>query len=183
MSDHISDSVSTNDHPAYGSDAHLLWALEQLGQVLACRGVRAVESPWVNRALDVSISHPDPRFRARLATSCSLRQLRRLATDDEVLVRRSCARNPFVIDLDIQLVLAADSDARVVHRMLNTCDPYREVVPVLLASPHRSVRKRLLGLNLLDDLLLELSRDPDPEISLFAALTLQFRHDDLAEAR
>ena len=183
MSDHIFDPTNSDDHPAYGSDAHLLWALEQLGQVLACRGERAAESPWVNQALDVSISHPDPRFRARFARSCSLRQLRRLVTDDEVLVRRACALNPFVIDLDIQLVLAADSDARVVHRMLNTCDPYREVIPVLLASRHLSVRRRLLGLNLLNDLLVELGRDSDPEVALFADLILQFRHDDLAEAR
>ena len=183
MSDPINHDDFSVDGPAPGSDEHLLWLLERLGQVLACRPAYAEERNWASEALNLSVRHPKPAIALALTGTCSLRQLRILVTNPDPSVRRACARNPFNLDLDIQLALAADSDERVVHALLDRVDPYLEVMPTLLASPHVSVRRRLARKNLLDDLLVALSNDDDPEVALFAALALQFRHGDLAGAR
>lgn len=183
MSDPINLDDFLADEPAPGSDEHVLWLLEQLGKVLACRPTYTEERSWVTEALNLSVRHPKPAIALALTGTCSLRQLRVLVTNPDPGVRRACARNPFNIDLDIQLALAADSDERVVHALLNRVDPYLEVMPTLLASPHVSVRRRLAHKNLLDELLVTLSNDDDPEVALFASLALQFRHGDRADAK
>lgn len=183
MSNPINHDDFLANGPAPGSDEHLLWLLEQLGQVLACRPTYSEERSWVTEAINVSVRHPKPAIALALTGTCSLRQLRVLVTNPDPGVRRACARNPFNLDLDIQLALASDSDERVVHALLDQVDPYLEVMPALLTSPHVSVRRRLAHHNLLDELLVALSNDDDPEAAVFAALALQFRHGDLAGAR
>ena len=156
-------------------DEHLLSTLALIGETLSLRQPSGDEAEWADALLKLTASHPDPYIRAHLARNASLRQLHELATDPHIAVRLAVADNPFCIDAQLQLTLASDHDASVVHTLLNNVDPYLTTVKVLLASPHATVRRRLARMNLREDLLDYLSLDHDDEVSSAALQTLTQR--------
>jgi len=158
-------------------DTALMRALSELGATLARRSgdQGGDESDWMETMIALTASYPDPYVRCQIATHGSLRQLRALAQDENLSVRAQCAENGFIIDLDLQLMLAMDPEPVVIHAMLDRVDPYREVVEVLVDSPHRSVRARLATLNISTELLQRLAGDTDEKVSGIARTRLEQR--------
>ena len=163
--------MTTNDDiilPA-DCDGELTDVLARLGQVLASRTEKQSESDWIETITRAAISHPDPFIRARLVKKATLRQLRHLVRDGHLGVRTLAATSPLVIDLGVQLAIAEDTDASVIHAMLDTCDPYMEVAERLLVCPHPSVRARLAASRIAIRLLERLTHDGDDEVRELAA--------------
>lgn len=172
------EPMSTTPQPPFVTadpDGLLAAVLARLGDALAIRTGSDAESEWVNAALNLSVGHPDPFVRASMAQTCSLRQLRRMVNDPHIAVRAACAANPFVIDVDIQLALAGDAEAVVVHALLDHTDPYLDVCEVIIAGPHASARKRLAFRNLRTGLLERLAVDSHRAVATAAQATLAHR--------
>src|SRR5690606_7222203 len=72
-----------------------------------------------------------------------LRDVRALAIDPDVEMRRLAALSPWVIDADLQTVLATDPDETVVLNLLKRVDPHREANLHILASRHTAARREL----------------------------------------
>ena len=160
----------------FSRDELLVKAIADIGAALALQPSNSPDvSGWQHDILQVGTSHPDPFIRAQLASTCSLRQLRLLASDRHVAVRAMCTENPMIIDQDVQLRLAHDSDASVLHALLDHCDPYRDVVHVLINCKHWGVRYRLTLRNLTADFLEQLAADPHPVVASSAKLRLTER--------
>lgn len=159
------------------SDEMIVQALADLGAALSWNlGIKPEDRSWLDQALDIAVTQPDPFVRAKLARVCSLRQLRLLSKDNHVAVRAECAANPFVIDVDVQRTLAGDSDASVVHALIDHVDPCRDVVPILVRSPHVWVRLRLAYKNLATEFLEELAVDSHPNVARAARHRLDARN-------
>mgnify|MGYP003340267816 CR=1 FL=1 len=166
-----------DDHfESINSDEFLVSALQMLGKAIGFRAEREFESGWVDAVTRMVSSHPDPYIRAVMVSAASLRQLKVLLTDEHLGVRVACASSPFAIDADVQLAVANDSEAVVVHALLDSHDPYLHVMRGLVNSPHRSVRRRIASLNLNHELLTVLSQDSDRKVASAAASTLATRH-------
>lgn len=158
-------------------DQHLLATLTAIGDTLSLRPSTAEESEWIASLSKLTTTHPDPYIRASLASNASLSQLRHLASDTHIAVRLAVAESPMCIDADLQLTLARDEDAAVVHTMISNVTPYLETVKVLLSSPHVTVRLRLAQMNLREDLLDYLSLDNDERVSQQALANLTHRRN------
>lgn len=179
---HTEETYDVGIDPAFQCNAEdlLLSALHHVGDAIAFRRVNGDESSWIEQVTDLLTSHPDPFVRAQLAERCSLRQLRRLVTDEHVSVRLLSVTNPFAIDLDIQLMLAEDPDELVVHAFLDRHTPYRETVLKLIKCEHTSVRYRLASTNLANDLLSQIAHDHDSSVAKVARFTLANRYRKVA---
>jgi len=165
-----------DDHfESINSDEFLVSALQMLGRAIGFRAEREFEIGWVDAVTRMVSSHPDPYIRAVMVSSASLRQLNVLLADEHLGVRVACASSPFAIDADVQLALANDSEAVVVHALLDSRDPYLHVMRGLVNSPHRSIRRRIALLNLNHELLTALSQDSDRKVASAAASTLTKR--------
>lgn len=156
-------------------DERLLATLAAIGDTLSLRPTTVEESEWITSLSKLAATHPDPFIRASLVPNASLRQLRHLASDTHLAVRLAAAESPMCIDAELQMTLALDEDASVVHTMLNNVSPYLETVKVLLSSPHITVRLRLAQMNLREDLLDYLSLDDDEKVSQRALTNLSHR--------
>jgi len=164
-------------------DEHLAAALADLGRSMARRSEtdEGIEHEWAERAIELAINHPDPFLRSKLAQIGSLRQVKALAEDAHTGVRVSCADNKFIIDESLQMLLAKDDDAVVVHALLDAVTPYMSVARLLVVSPHRSVRFRLVFQNLAAELLQVLADDSDRRISEVAHQRLVVRKGRVAQ--
>ena len=167
--------MSTEPYEFISPDEVLVEALAKLGHALALHPSNDDgHLSWREALLASGVGHPDPFIRAHLATTCSLSQLRVLATDEHVSVRAMCTENPFAIDEDIQLALANDDDATVLHALLDNTPICRSAVEVLMRSRHFSVRFRLARSRLALDLLEHLTTDPHPRIADHARRNIRY---------
>ena len=167
------ETMSTEPYEFISPDEVLVEALAKLGHALALHSSSDDQS-WRETMLASGVGHPDPFIRANLATTCSLRQLRVLAADDHVAVRAMCTENPFAIDEGIQLILANDDDATVLHALLDNTPTCRAAVEVLVRSRHFSVRFRLARSRIALDLLEHLTTDPHPRIADLARRNIRY---------
>lgn len=142
-------------------DGYLNWVLGQLGAALSIRTASAREADWVRQAIDLVGALPDPMMRARLASSCSLRQLRVLVRDEHLAVRLSCVDNPFAVDRDIQVALCGDREVEVVRAFLDRFEPCFEAAQILINHPRPSIRARLASPRRRRELLDRLAADTD----------------------
>lgn len=142
-------------------DGYLNWVLGQLGAALSIRTASAAEADWVSQATELVGALPDPMTRARLASTCSLRQLRVLVRDEHLAVRLSCVDNPFAIDRDIQVALCGDHEVEVVRAFLDRFEPCFEAAQVLVDHPRPSIRARLASPRRRRELLDRLATDTD----------------------
>jgi len=140
-------------------DGYLNWALGQLGAALSVRTERASEANWIDQASQLVAGVPDPMIRARLASTCTLRQLKVLVRDEHLAVRLSCIDNPFALDRDIQVTLCSDPDIEVVRAFLNRFEPCLDAANVLINHPQPSIRTRLISPRRRRDLLARLAAD------------------------
>ena len=145
-------------------DGYLNWALGQVGAALSLRTESKGETEWIQAATRLVSSFPDPMVRARLAASCTLRQLLAFVHDDHVAVRLSCIDNPFIIDRDVQVALCEDPDTIVVDALLDSVELCIEACRVLLGRPEPKVRARLISHHRNRSLLTALLHDEDPGI-------------------
>lgn len=145
-------------------DGYLNWVLSQLGAALSVRTETLSEANWIRDATEIVATFPDPMIRARLASVCSLRQLRILLADDHLAVRLSCVDNPFTIDRDIQLALCNDTDTDVIHALLDRVPLCAEALNSLLNHPSAAVRTRLASPRRQRKILDRLAHDDDPAI-------------------
>jgi hypothetical protein len=104
-----------------------------------------------------------------------LRDVRALAIDPDVEMRRLAALSPWVIDADLQTVLATDPDETVVLNLLKRVDPHREANLHILASRHTAARRELARRNLTTATLLTIIDDQDDEVRWAARATLERR--------
>jgi len=153
-------------------DGDLTELLSELGRALAIRTEKPSEVEWIDTITRAAASHPDPFIRAGLTRRATLRQLRHLVRDRHLGVRTMAATSPLVIDLGVQLAIAEDTEASVIHAMLDTCDPYMEVAQRLIACPHPSVRARLAASRIAVRLLERLTHDSDDEVRELAVAGL-----------
>jgi hypothetical protein len=107
--------------------------------------------------------------------SWTLRDVRAFAIDLDVEVRRLAALNPWVIDADLQRVLASDPDEQVVLNLLSQVDTHAEANHCILTGPHTIARRELAGRNLPTPSLLTLIDDPDEVVRAAARTTLERR--------
>jgi hypothetical protein len=105
----------------------------------------------------------------------SLRDIRALAIDIDVEIRRMAALSKWVVDSDLQLVLATDPDEQVVLNLLSQVDPHAEANHHILASPHTLARRELARRNLATASLLALVDDSDEVVRTAARTTLERR--------
>jgi len=152
----------------------LVDALAQLGHTLALHSsTEPGQQSWKAELLASGVHHPDPFVRANLARTCSLGQLRLLVNDDHVAVMSMCTENPFMVDEGVQLIVANDDDAVVLHALLDNTQVCRSAVEVLIRSRHFSVRFRLARSRLAFDLLEYLTADSHPRVADMARRNLQ----------
>lgn len=142
-------------------DGYLNWVLGQLGAALSIRTATEGEADWARAATELVGAHPDPMIRARLASTCSLRQLRVLVRDEHLAVRLSCVDNPFAIDRDIQVALCSDHEVEVVRAFLKRFEPCLDAAQVLVDHPRPSIRTRLVSPRRRRELLERLANDTD----------------------
>ena len=145
-------------------DGYLNWALGQLGAALSVRTETALEVPWINEVTALIGAVPDPMIRARLASTCSLRQLRVLVRDEHLAVRLSCVDNPFAIDRDIQITLCEDGEIDVVRAFLNRVEPCAEAAELLSQHRSASIRSYLASPRRKRALLSRLAHDEDKRV-------------------
>lgn len=142
-------------------DGYLTWALSQVGAALSVRTERASEAVWIDQASQLVASFPDPMIRARLAATCTLRQLKVLVRDEHLAVRLSCVDNPFAVDRDVQVTLCRDHDVEVVRAFLNRFEPCLDAARELINHPEASIKIRLISPRRRRDLLDRLAADKD----------------------
>ena len=142
-------------------DGYLSRALAQLGAALSVRTECASESAWIDQASQLVASFPDPMIRARLAATCTLRQLKVLVRDEHLAVRLSCVDNPFAVDRDVQITLCRDHDIEVVRAFLNRFEPCLDAANELINHPQPSIRTRLISPRRRRELLDRLAADKD----------------------
>ena len=172
--------MSTEPNEFLAPTALLVDAITQLGHALALQSsTDPDQQSWKTQLLASGVHHPDPFIRANVAKSCSLAQLRLLVTDEHVAVRAVCTENPFMADEEMQLIIANDDDAVVVHALLDNIQVCRSAVKVLICSRHFSVRFRLARSRLAVDLLENLMLDSHPRVADMARRNI--RH--LTESR
>lgn len=111
--------------------------------------------------------------------SWPLRDIRALAIDLDVEMRRMAALTGWAIDADIQRVLASDPDGQVVLNLLSQVDPHAEATHFILTGPHTAARRDLARRNLSTSTLLTLVDDHDEVVRSAARATLE-RHGVLA---
>ena len=167
------------DHSTLTSDpdGYLNWVLGQLGAALAIRTETDLEAGWIHELTDLICAVPDPMIRARLASSCSLRQLRVLVRDRHLAVRLSCVENPFAIDRDIQLLLCQDSEVDVVTAFLARFEPCTEAAEILCGHSSVSIRSYLASPRRGKAILNRLAHDDERSVRELAASALE--HQDL----
>ncbi|MDC3402441.1 hypothetical protein OAX95_00725 [bacterium] len=105
----------------------------------------------------------------------TLRDIRALAIDLDVEMRRMAALSPLVVDADLQRVLASDPDEQVVLNLLSQVDPHAEANHFILTGPHSLARRELAGRNLATSILLTLVDDSDEIVRTAARTTLERR--------
>lgn len=130
---------------------------------------------WRRNLYEAYLSHPEVAVRCAIAANGSLAVLRLAALDADPAVRFACTFNPFVIDADVQLILAADSELTVVQSLLDHVDPYLETAWVIVKSPHRLARLRLARRQLRTELLEALGHDRHRSVRIAAAISLGCR--------
>jgi len=166
--------MSTEQHEFLAPTTMLVDALAQLGHTLALQSSTDPDhQSWKAELLASGVHHPDPFIRANLARTCSLAQLRLFVVDEHVAVRSMCTENPFMVDEGVQLTIAKDDDAVVLHALLDNVQVCRSAVEVLTHSRHFSVRFRLARSRLAFDLLEYLTMDSHPRVADMARQNLQ----------
>ncbi|CAE7842405.1 unnamed protein product, partial [Symbiodinium sp. KB8] len=105
----------------------------------------------------------------------SLPDIRALAIDLDVEMRRLAALSNWVVDADLQRVLATDPDEGVVLNLLSKVDPHAEANRLILTGPHTRARRELARRNLTTATLLPLIEDTDEVVRAAAHSTLERR--------
>lgn len=121
-----------------------------------------------------TVSTPEPIDEPQLRT-WQLRDIRALAIDLDVEMRRLAALSPWVIDSDLQRVLSTDPDEQVVLNLLSRVDPHVEALHFILTGPHALARRELARRNLPTTSLLTLVDDSDEAVRTAARTTLERR--------
>jgi len=104
-----------------------------------------------------------------------LRDIRALAIDPDVEMRRMAALSPWALDADLQRVLSTDPDEQVVLNLLSQVDPHAEANHFILNGPHTLARRELARRNLATSSLLTLVDDSDEMVRTSARATLERR--------
>jgi hypothetical protein len=91
----------------------------------------------------------------------SLTDVRALALDPELHIRRLAALSNHNIDSTVQATLASDPDESVVLALLSRVDPSAEVNRIIISGPHVQARRELASRNLTTATLLLLADDDD----------------------
>lgn len=105
----------------------------------------------------------------------ALVDVRALAIDPDVEMRRIAALSNWNCDIRLQRVLASDPDESVVVNMLSRIDPPLEVLQTIFAGPHQHSRRLLATRNLPTSLLVQLTDDHDDEVRRLVICTLRRR--------
>jgi hypothetical protein len=113
-------------------------------------------------------------FRDPLA-GWGLVDVRALAIDPDVELRRIAAQSNWNCDIRLQRVLACDPDETVVANLLRRVDPPLEVLQLIFAGPHTQARRTLAARNLPTSVLMQLTDDHDDEVRRSATCTLRRR--------
>ena len=167
--------MSTEPYEPLAPTTLLVDSITKLGHALALQSsTDPDQQSWKTELLISGVRHPDPFIRAKIARSCSLAQLRLLMNDDHVAVRSMCTENPFMVEEELQLIVAHDDDAVVVHALLDNVQVYRSAVEVLIGSRHFSVRFRLARSRLAFDLLEGLMMDSHPRVADMARRNIRY---------
>ena len=168
--------------PTADPDGYLVWVLGHLGAALAVRTENLLEKQWIGEASQLAVAFPDPMIRARLAATCSLRQLRLFVTDDHLAVRLACVDNPFAIDSGIQVALCTDRDIEVVRAFLDRIEPCLDAVEALLRHPSTAVRTRLVTPRRKRRVLDLLAADDDRHVRELALDAIAFQDQELTRS-
>jgi len=104
-----------------------------------------------------------------------LLDVRALALDPDVEVRRLAALSNLNWDIELQRVVATDPDEDVVMNLLARIDPPKEIVRLILDGPHTRARRELAQRNLTSETLMLLIDDHDHEVRTSARATLERR--------
>ncbi|MEI6404074.1 MAG: hypothetical protein WCP59_18015 [Actinomycetota bacterium] len=147
--------------PEAVTDDDVAAALVRVSHLFAARGGDRDERAFAAEWLDQTTNHPTTAIVAELAARGSLAMLRRLVVHPDPYIRWVAAHNPFAIDADIQLVLAADPDPRVVTALVEAITLTVDACMVIAAGPHSEVKRTLAARPLGDDLLDLLAADRD----------------------
>ena len=102
----------------------------------------------------------------------SLTDVRALALDPDVRMRRLAALSNLNIDIELQRVVATDPDQAVVMNLLARVDPSREITRLIFAGPHTKARRELASRNLTSESLLLVVDDEDDQVRESALATL-----------
>jgi len=145
-------------------DGYLNWVLSQLGAALSVRTETVSEADWIQDVTAIVATFPDPMIRARLASTCTLRQLRHLVGDPHLAVRLACVDNPFAIDRDIQIALCNDTDTDVIHALIKHVPLCVEAYDTLLTHPSAAIRARIASPRRRRRILDRLTHDVDPAV-------------------
>ncbi len=121
-----------------------------------------------------TVSTPEPIDEPQLRT-WQLRDIRALAIDLDVEMRRLAALSPWVIDADLQRVLSTDPDEQVVLNLLSQVDTHAEANHCILTGPHTLARREPARRNLPTPSLLALIDDPDEVLRAATRTTLERR--------
>lgn len=120
----------------------------------------------------IALADVDPyRFEDPLQ-GWSLTDVRALALDPEVTVRRVAALSVWNWDIRLQEVLASDPDETVVMNLLSRVDPSISSTRLILDGPHPEARRALARRNLVSEILFGLIHDTDQEVQWSARKTL-----------
>lgn len=130
---------------------------------------------WRHLYYSVLAAHPHPQARRALAASGPLGLLRALVHDPDAVVRYAALYNPFVVDADIQAVLAADPEPEIVVGLLQCVSPTAAVCRIVLDGPHEEARRLLARMRIGSGWLKELAHDDDLTTRCIARARLDVR--------
>ena len=125
------------------TDHGLALTVSRFTHDLAGRPFRASEQEWKAATLRSLTTMPSVEYRCYLAANCSLAALKLLALDADEEVRLASTQNPFVVDMDVQMALAADPSDRVTVALLRQVDVCREAAELVVAGGHRRAQAAL----------------------------------------
>lgn len=157
------------------TDSEVAHQLIKVSHQVAGRYQDRFEQDWRDHLYEVMATHPSVEIRGATAAGCSLGLLRQFAADPDPYVRWSATKNRFAIDADVQEILAADPDGRVVLGLIHFLDPGVGAIRIIIASHHSDAKQILAGRGLRTELIQELAGDRDPTVRAIARRNLAHR--------
>jgi hypothetical protein len=123
----------------------------------------------------IALADIDPHVFIDELVGWSLTNVKALALDPEVRIRRLAALSNMNLDAGLQRTLCSDPDESVVLALLSRVDPTVEMVYLIAAGPHVAARRNVARQNLVTPLLELLAEDEDATTRELAGARLVIR--------